>query len=64
MLILSEVGAEGLEGDGGDVHFVGEEALAIVGNDEVDFVSFDEELFEKSGRVNGSGSAGDSEDIA
>lgn len=64
MLILSEVGAEGLERDGGDVHFVCEEALAEVGDDEVDLVSFDEELFEEAGCVDGSGSAGDSEDIA
>lgn len=54
VLIASEMWAEGLEGELGDVHFVCEEAFAVVGDDEVDFVSFDEELFEESCGVDGS----------
>lgn len=54
MLIRGEVGGEGFKREFGDVHFVCEEAFAVVGDDEVDFVSFDEELFEESCGVDGS----------
>lgn len=64
VLIAGEVGGEGLEVELGDIHFVGEEAFAVVGDDEVDFVSFGEELVEEAGGVDGSGGAGDGEDVA
>ncbi len=62
MLICGEMWAEGFEGDGLDVEFVGEEAFAIVGDDEVDGVAQDEELVEEADRVGGAGCAGDADD--
>lgn len=62
MLIAPQVRAEGIEGDARESQFVGHEAFAKVGNDQMDFAAKDQELFEHSGSVGGPRSAGDPED--
>lgn len=57
-----EAREEGGEVEVGDVHFVGEESAAEVGDDEVDGVAAGEEEVEESDGVGGAGGAGDGED--
>lgn len=59
---VGEVGEEGAEAEVGDVHFVGEESAAVVGDDEVDGAARGEEEVEESDGVGCARSAGDPED--
>lgn len=59
-----QMGAEGIEGDRGEVEFVFEQAFAEVGDDEVGFVPIDEELVEQADGVGCARGAGDADDEA
>lgn len=64
VLVVGQVGAEGIEGDRREVEFVFEQALAEIGDNKVGFMPIDEELVEQADGVGGARGAGDADDEA